>query len=391
MRAVLEGVRVVELGTYVAAPALGSMLGMLGATVVKVEPPEGDPTRRLTPWSWTNYNWNKKSVALDLKSKEGGARMRRLLEGADIFIESLSPRAVRELGLEFGKVSRLNNRIIYCSIKGFASDSSSSQRVGFDTIAQAEGGLMYVAGEGGRPSRVGNPCVDLSAAAFGAVGILSSMLAKPRKAAFIEIPLLDVVVYWNGYWLPYIDLHGQEPSQLGTSHPGFSPYGVFTTKDGFAFIGVLTDSQWQKLVAKLGLPSQTEFNDMKARILVRDQINRMVQKKVRALTTADLLALLGEEVPCARASSLMNIYQDEELRRRGVVRKEKNEDRQVSIALPPFLRNLVPEGELTGPRRVGEDNEVIQDGLRAGRGQGSATRRHSHQGSVKLRPPRGPE
>ena len=194
MEGALAGRTVVELGTYVAAPALGSMLGMLGADVIKVEPPEGDPTRKTTPWSWANYNWNKKSVALDLKSRAGMAAMRRLLRDADIFVESLSPRAVRELGLGFGRIRRLNPRIIYCSIKGFASDSRSAERVGFDTIAQPEGGRMYVAGTGGRPSRVGNPCVDLSAATFGAVGILSAMLARPRKAAFVEIPLVDVVV-----------------------------------------------------------------------------------------------------------------------------------------------------------------------------------------------------
>lgn len=178
MKGPLSGTRVVELGTYVAAPALGSILGMLGAEVVKVEPPSGDPTRSLTPWSWVNYNWNKKCVVLDLKSSTGIASMRQLLKSADVFIESLSPRAVRELGLSFAKTRRINPRIIHCSIKGFGSDSASSQRVGFDTIAQAEGGLMYVAkSEGGNPSRVGNPCVDLSAATFGAVGVLSAMVS----------------------------------------------------------------------------------------------------------------------------------------------------------------------------------------------------------------------
>ena len=162
MRGVLAGVKVVELGTYVAAPALGSILGMLGARVIKVEPPEGDPTRKTTPWSWVSYNWNKKSVVLDLKTPEGSQAMLRLLKDADVLVESLSPRATRELGLGFRRLRKLNPRIVHCSIKGFAGDSSSSERVGFDTIAQAEGGLMHVAGGGGRPSRVGIPCFDLT-------------------------------------------------------------------------------------------------------------------------------------------------------------------------------------------------------------------------------------
>jgi crotonobetainyl-CoA:carnitine CoA-transferase CaiB-like acyl-CoA transferase len=354
MKWALEGTTVVELGTYVAAPALGSILGTLGATVIKVEPPGGDPTRTTTPWSWASYNWNKRSVALDLKSREGAVAMKRLIKDADVFVESLSPRAIGELGLTFSKVRRINPKILYCSIKGFAGDSSSSQRVGFDTTAQAEGGLMYVSGTGGRPSRVGSPCVDLSAAAFGAIGVLSSMLKRPRKAAFIEVPLYDLVVYWNGYWLPYIDAHGEEPTHLGTSHPGFSPYGVFTTKDGYVFIGVLTDAHWEKLVLKLGLQSRAGFHEATARIAAREEVNSMVQEAVRSMGTSEMLSLLGEEVPCARVSSLMDLYKDAELRRRGVVKRVEG----VSVALPPFLRNLVPS-KIAGPRAPGADNEII--------------------------------
>ena len=359
MKGALAGVRVIELGTYVAAPALGNMLGILGADVIKVEPPEGDPTRKTTPWSWANYNWNKKSVALDLKSRTGIAATKRLLAGADVFVESLSPRAVRELGLGFGKVKRLNPRIIYCSIKGFASDSSSSERVGFDTIAQAEGGLMYVAGTGGHPSRVGNPCVDLTSAVFGAVGILSEMLRKPRRAALVEIPLVDVVVYWNGYWLPYIDDGGVEPSDLGTSHPGFSPYGVFETSDGFVFIGVLTDAIWKKLVGRLGLRDVPKYAGAAARIFSRAEVNMMVQEAVGARTTSSLLALIGEDVPCARVSSLMDIYRDAELRSRGVIRTVKVEGRPASVALPPFLRMMARKGEVGATRALGSDNDIV--------------------------------
>lgn len=335
----LEGLRVVELGTYVAAPALGSFLGMLGARVTKVEPPEGDPTRRLTPWSWVSYNWNKECISMDLKSVAGGKKIRAMLRKADILVESLSPRAVRELRLGFAEVRRLNKKIIYCSIKGFASDSRSANRVGFDTIAQAEGGLMHVArAESGKPARVGNPCVDLSAATFGAVGILSALLTRPRRAAHVEIPLNDVVVYWNGYWLPYIDLRGAEPSDLGSSHPGFAPYGVFLARDGHVFIGVLADSHWQKLVAKLRLRDRGAYSTMKGRIASRGEVDAIVQSAVGSMRTSQVLSLLGEEVPCARVSSLLDVHRNPELRRRGVVRRLKFGRRRVSVALPPFPR-----------------------------------------------------
>jgi crotonobetainyl-CoA:carnitine CoA-transferase CaiB-like acyl-CoA transferase len=338
MKGVLAGVKVVELGTYVAAPALGNMLGILGAKVVKVEPPEGDPTRKTTPWSWVNYNWNKKSVALDLKSKIGTRDLRRLIASSDVFVESLSPRAVGELGLDFESMRKINPMIVYCSVKGFPHDSSSAHRLGFDTIAQAEGGLMHVVrGEDGRPARVGNPCVDLTAATFGLVGVLAALLQKPRRATHIEVPLYDVVVYWNGYWLPYVDLHGEEPSHLGSSHPGFSPYGVFSVKDGFVFIGVLSDLQWTKLVRKLKLDSPRQLASATKRIEARDRVNSMVQEAVRGYSTGKLLKLLGEAVPCARVSTLTEIHDNPELRRRGTVIPVAYDGRQLSVALPPYL------------------------------------------------------
>ena len=344
MKGTLAGLRVVELGTYVAAPALGNMLGMLGARVVKVEPPEGDPTRKTTPWSWASYNWNKKSVALDLKSKAGIHELRRLISRSDVFVESLSPRAAKELGVDFPSVRKVNQKIVYCSIKGFAHDSSSAQRLGFDAIAQAEGGLMHVVrGEDGTPARVGNPCVDLTAAAFGMVGVLAALLQRRRKATFIEVPLHDVVVYWNGYWLPYLDIRGEEPSHLGSSHPGFSPYGVFSVKDGFVFIGVLSDQQWARLVEKLGLVSPPAFSAGGERIRAREEVNSMVRDAVRGYSVDGLLALLGEAVPCARVSTLSDMIGDKELRRRRVVRDVSYEGRRLSIALPPYLHRMVGE------------------------------------------------
>ncbi len=367
----LNGVRVVELGTYVAAPALGNILGMLGASVVKVEPEEGDPTRTLTPWSWVSYNWNKKSVTIDLKSSGGKRSMKGLLAHADVFVESLSPRAVKELGLDYHKARKLNPRLVYCSIKGFGSNSSSSRSVGFDTFAQAEAGLMSVTGGGGRPSRVGNPCVDLSAAAFGAVGILSSLLSKPRRGAYVEIPLVDVVVYWNGYWLPYIDLRGEVPSHLGDAHPGFSPYGTFPTRDGFAFIGALTDSHWKKIVDSLGLGWDPAFAKTQARNVRRGEVNTMVEEAVRKLTTSRLLRLLGEGVPCARVASLMDVYSDQEHRDRGVIRRVPMGGSYASVALPPYAREFVAGRRLKGPRRVGEDNVMLRPRKIRVRGAGS--------------------
>ncbi len=352
----LNGITVVEFGTYVAAPALGNMLGMLGAEVIKVEPPGGDPTRSVTPWSWANYNWNKKSVCLNLKTRAGLEIFRRLLKESDVLVESASPRAIRELRIDYRSTRKINPGIIYCSIKGFASDSSSANRVGFDSIAQAEGGLMYVVrGEGMKPSRVGNPCVDLGAASFGLIAILSSLLRKPRRGDFIEIPLYDVVVYWNGYWFPYIDLNQREPVNLGTSHPGFAPYGIYSTNDGYVFIGVLSDGHWERLAEKLGLPPERRFRSVRGRNEARGEIDGILQKTVSGMKSSEVLRLLGDDVPRANVNSLSDIYSNDELRKRGVVRRVTHGRGKLSIVLPPLSQSLLRPVRMTDPPLLGSD------------------------------------
>lgn len=353
----LEDKRVIELGTYVAAPALGSILGALGAEVIKIEPIDGDPTRVSTPWSWASYNWNKKSVCINLKKEEGMKIMERLIASSDIFIESLSPRAIRDLGLSYDRVNAINKSIIYCSIKGFASDSKESQRVGFDSIAQAEAGLMHIARSAdGRPARVGNPCVDLSAASFAAISILSSLLSGSR-GTFIEISLFDVVLYWNGYWFPYISSFGMEPENPSSSHPGFSPYGIYRAKDGYIFIGCLTDEQWHKLCSILEIDRLRELA-LKERIRARDIIDSMINRKVGKIRVKEVLAKLGEQVPCAKVNTLMEIYNNKEHERRGIVRYVKHDGNRSKIVLPPILSLTTVELSNT-PKKGANTLEIL--------------------------------
>jgi crotonobetainyl-CoA:carnitine CoA-transferase CaiB-like acyl-CoA transferase len=334
----LKNTRVVEIGTYVAAPALGSMLASLGAEVIKVEPPRGDVMRQVTQWSWVNYNLGKKSVCLDLKQPEGLQVLERLIGVSDIFVESLSPGAAQSLGIGYPRLKKINDKIIYCSIKGFASRSPSGKRPAFDTIAQAEGGLMYVT-QGDKsttPMRVGTPCVDLGTAAFGMINILASLLQKPRKSSFIEVPLFDLVVYWNSYWFPYIGMYGKEPANLGSSHPGFCPYAIFKAKDCFVFLGVLSDKQWLKLVEKLELRRDPSLDRTSIRIQQRNRIENELQEKIIKMSGSDVVRILGEHVPCAKVRSLTDLISDKDLSERGIIRETSYNGQKLKIARPPL-------------------------------------------------------
>ncbi len=206
-----------------------------------------------------------------------------------------------------------------------------------------------------KPSRVGNPCVDLGAASFGLIAILSSLLRKPRRGDFIEIPLFDVVVYWNGYWFPYIDLNRREPVDLGTSHPGFAPYGIYSTNDGYVFIGVLSDGHWERLAEKLGLPPERKFRSVRGRNEARDEIDGILQETVSGMRSSEVLRLLGDDVPCANVNSLSDIYSNGELRERGVVRTVAYGRGKLSIVLPPLSQSLLRPVRMTDPPLLGSD------------------------------------
>lgn len=333
----LRGIRVLEVGTYVAAPSLGLMLALLGAEVVKVEPPGGDITRTLTLWSWVNYNFLKKSIVIDLKSKEGVDVFRNLAKKADIVIEALSPGSASGLGIGFEELKKFNKKILYCSLKGFSSNSIYSKRPAFDTIAQAEGGLMYstMTESNKVPGRVGNPSVDLTAATFSLVNILAQMIAGRKKASYIEVALYDVVAFWNSYWFPYIDKHKREPEYLGSVHPGYSPYGVFSCADGFVFIGVISDRQWQSLAERLGLAA-SGLEKMKDRIRERKKVNELLQDRLKDITKAKLIKMIGSEVPCAEVNNLSQAMKKSRMLSPGSLKTVRYNEISYHVFLPPI-------------------------------------------------------
>ncbi len=212
------------------------------------------------------------------------------------------------------------------------------------------------------PSRVGNPCVDLSAAAFGVISILANVLSKPGRGVFLEIPLFDVVVYWNGYWFPYIGIKGEQPTNLGEIHPGFAPYAVYDAKDGRVFIGAISDSQWKLIAERLRLKTDGGLDTMRWRISKRASVDDLVKRAVSGLEVDEVLATLGEEVPCARVNDLEDVYSNEELILRGVMRSVEHGGRRLRIAIPPIGHPRPVRSTLRCPSK-GQDTSRILRGI----------------------------
>jgi CoA:oxalate CoA-transferase len=367
----LDGISVVEVSSLVAGPAMGSLLRDLGADVIKVEQPgTGDPSRVVSPWGFLNYNLGKKSLSLNLKSEVGREILHRLIrrKKIDVFLENMGPDVSGRLGFSYPVLRRLRPGLIYCSIKGASAKSRYYHRPAFDAVAQALSGMMSLTGEAsGEPARVGNPAIDLGAAAYGAVAVLSGILErqKTRRGKFIEISLLDMSVYWNGYWLTYFGMTGKIPERLGSGHPGYAPHRVFTAKDGNRFlIATLSDTQWKNLASLLGLDLDSNFNLMKYRISHRRETEQAVQGAVSRLTSEELVAKLGASVPCAEVRSIDEVYSDGELQKLDILEDTINlfkGDNSVRVARSPInLRNAkkLKPALLSAPK-LGQDNEAI--------------------------------
>jgi len=372
----LEGLIVVEVSSFVAGPAMGALFHDLGAHVIKVEQPvTGDPSRSVSPWGFLNYNLGKESLSLNLKSDIGEEILHRLIstKKVDIFIENMGPHVSNRLGFSYPVLRKLNPDLIYCSIKGFSRGSKFFDRPAFDAVAQAMSGMMSLTGEpNGEPVRVGNPSIDLGAAAYGTIKVLSALLERPKtkRGKFIEISLLDMSVYWNGYWLTYFGLTNHVPQRQGTGHAGYSPHKVFTTKDNKrVLIATLSDPQWKKLSTLLKIRLGSSYDEMKYRIIHRTEVERAIQIAVSELNSDELLERLSSTVPSAKVRSIDEVYNDRELEDFGVLedavnpfdsdKKKENIVRVVRSPISSRKRNGKKLSPALSVPKLGQDNEKI--------------------------------
>lgn len=259
----LAGMKVVELAHIMAGPVCGMMLADMGADVVKVEKPEGDDTRRFLPpdikgesAAFMMMNRNKRGIVIDLKSEDGKAALRRMLESADVVIENYRMGTMEKLGLGYEELKKVNPGLIYCEISGFGRTGPYASRGGFDLIAQGMSGLMSITGEGpGRPPvKSGAPVSDITAGILGALGCVA---AYTRKLKTGEGQKVDTSLFEAGithtYWQSAIAFAtGTSPGPLGSAHPLNAPYQAFRTSDGWINLGAANQKNWERMLTVIG-------------------------------------------------------------------------------------------------------------------------------------------
>ncbi len=296
----LAGLRVIELSHMVMGPGAGVILADLGADVVKIEPLGGDKTRRLKGSGagyFPMYNRNKRSLCVDIRTPSGLALLRRLVLGADVFLENFRPGAMARQGLDYPSLAAEHPGLIYCSLKGFLQ-GPYAHRAALDETVQMMGGLAYMTGLPGQPLRAGASVVDVIGGMFGVISVLAALEERRRsgRGQQVQSGLFESVAFLVGQHMAQQAVTGEEPPPMSVRQAAWSVYDIFDTLDGEqVFVGVVSDGQWRKLCDAFGFDdwaSDEGFKENNGRCQRREQILPRLSERFAALRSADLMAEL---------------------------------------------------------------------------------------------------
>ena len=329
----LDGIRVIDLTNHVSGPYCTMILADLGAEVIKVERPgAGDDARAMPPHlagesaPFMIVNRGKRSIALDLKSRDDFTLCRKLVADADVFVENFKPGTAAKIGLGWPALRRLNPRLIYCSVSGFGQSGPWSARGGFDLMTQALSGIMSVTGpEDGPPHRVPMPISDIGAGLQAAIGVLAALLARQRTGLGqrVDVSLYDSALAFGLYEAAHYFATGEAPPKLGQAHRGSAPYQVFRTKDGWITIGAAAQHLWQRLCTGLDradLLADPRFASNAGRVHNRAALVAILEAEIAKRPTAAWEEFLAaHDIPYGRVQGYDAVLKSEHTRARRMV------------------------------------------------------------------------
>ena len=362
----LSGLRVVEFTHMIMGPSIGAILAGLGAEVIHVEPIGGDKTRTLIGSGsgfFPTFNRGKQSICLNLKTPEGIAVAKKLADSADILVENYRPGAMDRLGLDYDSLAATNSRLIYCSAKGFLA-GPYQKRTALDEVAQMMGGLAYMTGPPGRPLRAGSSVIDITGGMFGVIAIQAALEERHRtgRGQKVQSALFETTVYLVAQHMAQMAVTGQAAAPMPARLSVWAIYDVFETKDDPIFIGVVTDSLWEKFCAFFELDSlwaDESLRENNARVMRRDEIIPHIREMMGGFTRAEIIAKLeGTGLPFAPIAKPEDMFDDPHLNASGGLEPVILADgRETKLPLLPI--------EMDG-RRLGNSPQIPQSGADTG-------------------------
>jgi crotonobetainyl-CoA:carnitine CoA-transferase CaiB-like acyl-CoA transferase len=316
----LQGIRVLELGHTVMGPTCGMVLADMGADVYKVERTgKGDDTRLLKGFGsgfFTYFNRNKKSIAIDLKSERGREILLKFVEHFDVLIENFGRGTVDRLGGGYDACRKRNERLIYCSLKGFMPGPYEN-RPALDEVVQMMGGLAYMTGPSGQPLRAGASVTDIMGGSYGAIGILAALYQRQftGKGQLVQATLYESIAFLVGQHIAVAAMMGEPPPPMPERGRAWSIYDLFATADGEqVFIGVTSDRHWKRMCTTFRFNDWDEDEQLatnQGRIEAREWFLPELQKRMAALKKSDVMVLAEKAgIPYAPVNRPQDLFED---------------------------------------------------------------------------------
>ena len=385
MAGALDGIKIVDLSRVLAGPWSTQNLADLGADVIKVERPSvGDDTRSWGPPFVSHTegdaqdaayffcaNRNKRSLTLDFTTEKGRDILIKLIAQADVLIENYKVGGLKKYGLDYDSLSRINPRLIYCSITGFGQDGPYADRPGYDALVQAMGGLMSITGEpddvpGGGPQKVGVAVVDILTGLYATNAILAALLhrAKSDQGQHIDIALLDVQVVTLANQAGNYLLSGNVPQRMGSAHPSIVPYQPFACADGHVMLAIGNDGQFTALCRAAGqsdIALDERFATNAMRVQHRAELLGLLTPLIQQHSVERWCELAQlEGFPCGPINTIDRVFRDPQVRAREMqIQMDSPSYGSLDLVASPMRLSASPVSYRLAPPSLGQDTQDV--------------------------------
>jgi crotonobetainyl-CoA:carnitine CoA-transferase CaiB-like acyl-CoA transferase len=372
----LDGLKVLDLTRVMAGPYATMLLGDYGAEVIKIEDRErGDDTRMWYPPQidgvsayYLSVNRNKKSLTLDLKSEKGKEIFYKLAETSDVIIENFRPGVTKKLGIDYESMSKVNERLIYCSI--FGQTGPYSGYPGYDLIVFAMGGMMSFTGEEGRPPvRVNVPIVDISSGVYAVTAILAALNFRNvhNLGQYIDISMHDVQVSFLTHQAMNVIATGKNPERAGSVHPNLAPYQAFKASDSYFVLAAGNDKLWRDFcegIGKLEWAEDPRFKTNPDRMKNRIELTSLLDEMFSSQPAKHWVLLArGAGVPAAEIKAVSEVLEDPHVLYRGMVTEiESSAGRRLKqLGIPAKFSRSETKIRLPPPKLGEYNDEILKD------------------------------
>ena len=378
----LHGINVFDLTRVLAGPTSTQILGDLGANIIKVERPNsGDDSRNLGPpyldinseisqesSYYLSVNRNKQSVTIDLTKKEGQALAKKIIKKCDVLVENFRAGNLKQYGLDYKSIKKINPKIIYCSITGFGQTGPYSKRGGYDYLVQAMGGIMSITGEKkGQPTKIGVGVSDIITGLYSCISILSALKFRDitSKGQHIDISLMDSQVSWLSYVAQGYLTSGITPQRIGNDHPSIVPYQTVRAKNGLMVLAIANDRQFKNFCNFSGLKNlhlDPKYKNNSQRVKNRSSLNKIINKIIKAKNINFWVnGLTKVNVPCGPINDISQVFEDPQVKSRNmkIKMKHRKSKKKIDLIASPIKFSVSKIKYKKSPPTLGEDTEVF--------------------------------